>query len=64
MNLILRSLRQNPSHKTPFWNVKRTKNWHSELHVSTFPTFQSRHTLFFGFVLGLYCRKRHDMTMT
>ena len=41
---------------------KEQKNWHLELCVSTFPTFQSRHTLFFGFVLGLYFRKKawHD----
>ena len=50
-------------HKLPFWNMKRAKNWHSELCVSTFLAFQSRRTLFFGFVLGSYCRKRHDVTV-
>ena len=63
MNLIFRSLPQIPSGKMPFWNVKRAKNWHSELHISTFLAFQSRRTLFFGFVLGSYCRKRHDVTV-
>ena len=47
-------------HTLPFLNVKRAQNWHSKLCVSTFPTFQSRHTLFFG----SYCRKRHDVTVT
>ena len=27
---------------------KEQKNWHLELHVSTFPTFQTKCTLFFG----------------
>ena len=42
--------------KLPFWNVKRAKNWHSKLCVSTFSTF-------FGLVLGSYCRKMHDVTV-
>ena len=50
------------SHHFEMW--KRAKICHSELLVSTFPTFQSRRTLFFGFVLGSYCRKRHDVTVT
>ena len=40
-----------------FKKLKRAKHWYSELCASTFPTF-------FGLVLGSYCRKRHDVTVT
>ena len=49
--------------KVAILEYERAKNWHSEISISTFPTFQTKHTLFFGFVLGSYCRKRHEVTV-
>ena len=43
-----------------FKNWKRQRISNSELCISTFPTFQT----FFVGVLGSYCRKRHDVTVT
>ena len=48
MNLTSRTQHCNLHRKLPFWNLKRAKNWYSELCTSTFPTF-------FGLVLGSYC---------
>ena len=48
MNKIFLNWLQNLCQKSPFWNVKRAKNWHSELHVRTFPAFHTQHNLFFG----------------
>ena len=37
-NLTFQNRLHNRNHRLPFWNVKRAKNMHSALHVSTFPT--------------------------
>ena len=47
-----------PSSKVAILECESAKNWHSEIRISTFPTFQTKHTLLFGFVLGSYCRKK------
>ena len=57
MNLIFRSLPQIPSGKMPFEKLKKAKK--SQIRddaLVLFPGFR----LFWGRVLGLYLRKRHE----
>ena len=46
--------------------LKMKKDWHSKLHVSTFPAFQSRRSLFFGVCAWVVLQKKawRDCDMT